>query len=428
MLEMMLIILVTFLVLQAPLAVLGADNLRTRSLADPKTTEEKKLPSSQGLDFSNLRAVAFGSSRTWGAAIEDPDHDSYPALLRAKNLAIRASGPEYPALCTYSMIGDDEIYDVIILEFMLDWVSGALDVLAARLRQRFPDSTIIFLNVWSPRQYLYKPTQKTLNTVIRDHIQSPSVSPIFTNEDLVTLLDGTKSDDWDFNPYDRKVIEEAARSVGGYILDLPNDADPITALKTYGPLFVQDMSHFSVPGHQWVHDRIIEILQTANAKTSDRVAPWESTDHCTTWFETGKTDLVTNMEMVDMNKDGKKFALEAKSDVQDNFIELNNPWSQTANLYVSYMSYGPEQKYPKALLEVKQDGQNTASTHIDPILANTPNGNPLHVITHRRVGPVKPGNSKLTVRAMTTGQEERFRVVGAILSPHVFGDKVMAAL
>jgi hypothetical protein len=68
---------------------------------------------------SRFRSVTFGSSRTWGAAIKDRENLSFAGLMGAKNLAIRASGPEYPALCTYSMIGDNDIYDVIVIEYMV---------------------------------------------------------------------------------------------------------------------------------------------------------------------------------------------------------------------------------------------------------------------------------------------------------------------
>ena len=90
----------------------GSCDLKAQGLSHLRKLQETET-------HSRLRAVTFGSSRTWGAAIKDRENLSFAGLMGAKNLAIRASGPEYPALCTYSMIGDNDIYDVIVIEYMV---------------------------------------------------------------------------------------------------------------------------------------------------------------------------------------------------------------------------------------------------------------------------------------------------------------------
>jgi hypothetical protein len=72
------------------------------------------------------------------------------------------------------------------------------------------------------------------------------------------------------------------------------------------------MTHFSELGHQWVRDQILKILDNIKAQRSNRIVPWEFTDLCTSWYETGKTELLTNMEMVNF-RDGSKFALRGQS-------------------------------------------------------------------------------------------------------------------
>ena len=373
---------------------------------------------------NQYRIVAFGSSRTWGAAIDNPKQDAYPALMGAKNLAIRASGPEYPALCTYSLVGDDEIYDVVVIEYMLDWVSEALDILAERLRKRFPDAIFIFLDVWAPRQYYHKPTQKTLNTLVHEKMRSP----IVTEQDIHQWLDATNSEDWGFEAYNSKVIEDAARKVGGHVVNLPSHPDPIIAIKTYSPLYVlTDMTHFSELGHQWVRDQILKILDNIKAQRSNRIVPWEFTDLCTSWYETGKTELLTNMEMVNF-RDGSKFALEASHVPNTNFIELHNTWSGSGFLYLSYMSNGPEQIYPDTLVRVIHHKTSSAAMHLIPVIPNTPFGKNFHMVVHSFIGPVLPGLSNLTIDDLTQGTKEKFRIVGLVFSPHVFGKKLMAAL
>ena len=368
--------------------------------------------------------VAFGSSRTWGAAIDNPEKDSYPSLMGAKNLGIRASGPEYPALCAYSMIGDVDLYDVVVIEYMLDWVSGALDVLAERLRKRFPDATIIFLDVWAPRQYYYKPTQKSLNTFVHELMRSP----IVTEQDFHQWLDATNSEDWGFEAHNSKIIEDAARKVGGFIVNLPRDPDPITSIKTYSALYVlTDLTHFSELGHRWVRDQIFKILDSSKAQRTNRVVPWESTDLCTSWYETGKTALLTNMEMVNF-RDGSKFALEASHGPNENFIELNNTWSTSGFLYLSYMSSGPEQIYPDTKVRVLQAFTESATANLHPVIPNTPFGGRFHMVVHSFIGEVVPGLSKLTFEALTQGTQKKLRTVGVVFSPHVFGQDLMAAI
>jgi hypothetical protein len=246
-----------------------------------------------------------------------------------------------------------------------DWVSDALNVLGERLRHRFPDATIIFVAYWAPRQYVYMPKQQTLTVFYREQKKRPS-------DTVESMLDKTNAQDWEYHPYDHKVIEEAARRVGGFILDLPMYEDPIETLKKFTPLYVDDMTHFSEEGHRYVRDQIYELLTRINAKPSDRVVNWESLDICTSWFETGKVGLNTTMEMVEF-KD-HKFALEAKPVTHDNIIELENPNEQKAYLYASYMATGPDQIYPNALLRIKQNGEETGAKHFRPFIADTPYG------------------------------------------------------
>jgi hypothetical protein len=71
-----------------------------------------------------LIILSLGSSHTWGAGLEDRRHQAYPFLLgepggHVVNLAMRATGADYPSVCLQSMIPDSEWinFDVITLEF-----------------------------------------------------------------------------------------------------------------------------------------------------------------------------------------------------------------------------------------------------------------------------------------------------------------------
>ena len=51
-------------------------------------------------------------------------------------------GPNYPSICTQTLIGNDNVYDIIILEYFSMVYDGLLQ-LVKRLRQRFPDAILI---------------------------------------------------------------------------------------------------------------------------------------------------------------------------------------------------------------------------------------------------------------------------------------------
>lgn len=130
--------------------------------------EHLQLPRSSFWKFSNM-----------DDAIKHHERDSYLALLGAKNLAIWASGDWRWRDLWYHSVG-----------IFLDWIFGALDVVYTRLRARFPKATIIFLSMWSPRQYRvtghiqYNPTQST-------GTQQVSARPLALRERRIEQVSGS---------------------------------------------------------------------------------------------------------------------------------------------------------------------------------------------------------------------------------------------
>lgn len=109
----------------------------TRQLLTIDHTETKFAHNSTSNKCNDLRLAAFGTSRTYGSGLGlERKEKAYPYLLSkdANNLAIRAAGPQYPALCTYSMLGEEH-YDVIFLEYNMKADDNLL-VLSQRLRDR----------------------------------------------------------------------------------------------------------------------------------------------------------------------------------------------------------------------------------------------------------------------------------------------------
>merc|ERR1719297_466425 len=147
-------------------------------------------------DKSELRYATFGTSLTWGSIIEDRTNKAYPWLLskNAANYAIRASDASYPSMCTQSML-EDNIYDVIVVEYDRRSPEYASN-LARRLRQRFPDATIIYTRMWNLMDVFVKDNKTGKESKLREYIDksgqpraSPEALEFVLNSDVKLHLD-----------------------------------------------------------------------------------------------------------------------------------------------------------------------------------------------------------------------------------------------
>eukprot|EP00548_Thalassiothrix_antarctica_P009101 CAMPEP_0194159718 /NCGR_PEP_ID=MMETSP0152-20130528/77993_1 /TAXON_ID=1049557 /ORGANISM="Thalassiothrix antarctica, Strain L6-D1" /LENGTH=465 /DNA_ID=CAMNT_0038869333 /DNA_START=563 /DNA_END=1960 /DNA_ORIENTATION=+ len=419
---------------------------KTDEAEDTNTTTSDSISSveSNYVSENNLRMLSFGTSRTWGSGMNHPKTEAYPGLLNSRNEAIRASDSNYPAMCTYSMVGEHDIVDVITIEYMPMSFWGTRDSilqLGRRLRQRFPDATIIFLNVWTPHQFFHKETNTGLRQFVIDNTDMTG-KVVLPEGALEEALQKTSNQDWEFYGFNEDWLEDAANDplINGTVLSLapPNMEDPMLAILSVAPLYLKDMSHFSKLGHVWTKNLISDFLQEQNKKRSDRVNPWESTDQCLSWFETGQSLVGTNMHMNEFSP--TKFGLEAYLSKPLNFLELINENSHPEFLYLSHMSTGPNAFYPDAIAEIYSNmtelelsksmsfddaRKKTSSKHIFTCYNETPPQLSVHVVSHHYIGEVPPGRSFLTLKP-NMKKPYPFRSVGIILSPKAFGDRVEA--
>ncbi|CAJ1934511.1 unnamed protein product [Cylindrotheca closterium] len=152
------------------------------------------------LSDRNVRFLAFGGPSTWGFGLEDPNDSTFSTILSdghvhnagqlvsstaatTTSVPSKLTGnlggrgwPTLASLCTQSIVGDDNVYDVILIEtsfyhfhapsatFDEDDDSleediqrnyDALGLLASRIRQRFPLAKIIFVQLWDPSEMNY---------------------------------------------------------------------------------------------------------------------------------------------------------------------------------------------------------------------------------------------------------------------------------
>lgn len=378
-------------------------------------------------NLQGLRFLTFGTSRTWGTGVKDR-RLAYPYLLspNVTNLAFKASGPQYASLCTASLVGDDEDeYDVVVLEYNL-LADDTYATLALRLRQRFPQATMVFLRLWMPFQYRHVPTGENVLDMAKK-IKRKHYRP----ELMASLLNQTLPEDWIFEEGTRqkRLIETTAQRVGAHIYTWPNKENHVETLVHYIGLFTQDMNHFSEKGHRFLRDAIVHVLRRQEQRPllstlrpeTKTIRPWASRDRCDFWYETGKTSIRRHpaMTMVQVFPNGG-YALSANS--KDSWIEIDHSlWNSHrcgARIYVDYMARGPEDLYVKTRLNLDA---TKASIVLDPHLRSS---YVIHVVRHVYVGRIPPSLKKQnsTTRLTLTwvdSQEHKqpLRIAGIVILP-----------
>jgi hypothetical protein len=156
-------------------------NVRTRTrtrrrlntdITDPKSVEMKEQQEqaqAQQADQtqttkSELSVLALGGSVTWGSTLGDR-LKAYPWVIgdmlvdfdeqldvHVDNLAMRATGADFPSLCIESLIEEagsaDRSYDLILMDFVQNGTNG-FPLLLKRLRTRFPEAVIVYVKLFS---------------------------------------------------------------------------------------------------------------------------------------------------------------------------------------------------------------------------------------------------------------------------------------
>mmetsp|Transcript_8197 Transcript_8197/g.11914 ORF Transcript_8197/g.11914 Transcript_8197/m.11914 type:complete len:439 (+) Transcript_8197:51-1367(+) len=368
-------------------------------------------------DDGNFRVVSFGTSRAYGSGLPHPESQSYTGLLGGTNLAIRASDARYPAMCAKSMV-KDAIYDVIIIEYMphmYDATKGAMLRLGERMRQRFPDSLIIYIDMWTIHQF---------------SIQHKGAMPAM--EEYHQAIAGTENEHLSFSlAADMAMMREAVQKepINASVLQypVPEAANYKEAIQIMHPYYKRDHTHWSKFGMQWLKREIVKIIRTEQHVRSDAVQEWESNDECLSWYqdsssESIKKSLHTNMPMVPFAKNGGKFALEA-SNPDFNFIRITREDNtnstkppQPRHVYLSYMVSGPmDDFYGGAKFELHPNHPTAeASATVEVSTLETWFPHPWHVINHKYIGRAEGRKETyLTIEGNRTGlATSTFRAIG----------------
>jgi len=223
-------------------------------------------------EFPNLRYLKLGAFTA---------KDSYAYLLSSDITTVDAPIKQASS-CPQSFIGD-KVYDVILIEYYLS--SEGLNVLAARLRQRFPEATFIFTRLLQPQMLFYNDKSTGKKNHLSEWLQRAGHKE--KTPEAIAAFEAS-GEDWYFRDTlisDRSEVQyEAIMEVDGYLYEGPGSAWDIT--QDTKSMFIQISDLFneryqlSMKGNQVVAQEIQQLLQNIKPKRSDVVAKWGGHESC----------------------------------------------------------------------------------------------------------------------------------------------------
>ncbi len=389
------------------------------------TFPEKIIPSTERKKDHKIRYAAFGSSQTWGATLADRDTEAYVKKLsldHSENYGIRSSGPNYPAACTHSIMGDQE-FDVIIMEYFTVADTGLME-LAQRLRERFPDAILVIARFWNTPMLVNKNGEE-----LRHWGNGHEYGSGFIHEEAFKkeFIDTFEENQWKWmfhiqHPEFLVIHEAIAKATGSYILEMEGwgaeDAFGENGYLEIGDKMLgPDSFHLSAAAHEDFANKVKALVDRVGVPKNPTIQDFSSVDYCLNWFQTGEIGeglKSSDNAVVRKMPNTEKYGMEFDGD-EPGWIEMTNPSEKSMYIFVAYMTTGPApSKYPKTVA-TREDG--TTKTSIDP-LADW-GGNPnikVHVSSLMSFGEVKAGQTARISFEALEKTEWPFRIVQAVLT------------
>jgi len=324
--------------------------------------------------------------------------------------------------CAQSYIGEDA-FDVVILEYF-PRVKEGLEGLAVRLRERFPDATIVFLELWYPRLMGVKRGEGCV--FMDDWLKEKGFGIHLGTEQSGAVMASLKEEHlcWDQSAISFWMDEHEAirQKVGAYLLKGPLSpwdlhTDPTALFWDEKSLFHEDMRHLSTIGHKALAHRLQTYLQHIQASPSNTLGTWGEGDSCASWFLNATQLPFRHTDGIVMNKfdtTNNKYALEIAP--HGGVITVNNPFHNPRNLVLTYMAMGPTFTiYPKTLVSIAPNSNTSThypSQHTPIVVHPLTNGHLhfVHIALSKQVGKVQPGDNDVFLKSLET-TDAPFRIV-----------------
>jgi hypothetical protein len=382
------------------------------------------------LSRNQVRYLTLGGPSTWGLGLED-HLQAFPYALSQSvhNAAQRVGGPTLASLCTESIVGDTDVYDVIVIEFSTSL--AALTVLAQRLRQRFPQATLVFVQLWSPSNFVYQvDTNTTLSydAWMRKNTLTPEEELAAS---AVQPYEWFYQQDGDDDETTTAALRETVAAVQGQLYQLPRPENTPLAMEIMKELFVEVRNNsdndsndddndsmiqytLSPEGHQTVANAIRslvdeqQVLQKTNRNT---LGSWGSGDSCQIWYETGQGLPEFRGLSFKSFSQSEKYALELP--LKGGSLTIKNPFDTNRMVYLTYMTTSapshPNKIYPRTKVQLN----NKNSVILDPY--HDDNAEDRHVTRTTAIGSIPPnGITELRLDPMEQTLAP-FRIVGVSL-------------
>jgi hypothetical protein len=394
----------------------GRDLTNIESLSDPKTVLQKpenqqravgdwRYPLNPATLQRPISILSFGNSQTWGAGLDDR-HQAYPWMLgepdgTVDNVAIRATGADYPSVCLQSMIPDAENknYDVITLQYNLCYSDG-FELLINTLRERYPDAIIIFIHLWFLTNVVYEEDSgKTTAQLGKD----PEVKWSWAN-----------SGDHCKPP---SVTVPLVEKAGGYVYKFPLPESPRVAIDN--GWFQSDWHHISDVGHLIVTNDILNLLSQHQEDLfkPKKLGSFGLGDQCMSWFEDGGTGLGVEIDGVKIEEEAtllgpaqfsKKYAVEIDP-VKGATIAFENNHPIPVPVGLSCLSKQEGRRYTVMRAKINNNDPVT----IDPNY-NSDTDPTSHLSVLHQIGFARPGKNYILLSTLEA-REKPFSVTGIVL-------------
>jgi len=365
---------------------------------------------------------------------------------------MKDGGGVLPAACTQSIVGE-EVYDVVTIEFS-DTFDESYLVLSQRLRQRFPEASIVFVQLWNPSQlaFTYSSGAEKVNQTSIDLLTwKRDDVPLHSSELTMSVLE-SGPENWAFVQHDESEarLGEAMEQVGAGLVALPTPTSTDFSfpqnLHSFLTFFNEDdPGTLSAEGHLVIAKGLQRIIDASailskDREVRDRTGSWGSGDVCNLWYFNGQYEELKStgrrlgFSHSSTNPGEHKHALEFRRHDTDGHVIVSNPFPEHRLLHLTYMTASDEEDkkvYPRT--RIRLNGR--PSVVVDPYHVdedqesvdrsdaedNVTSFDYHHLTRTSVVGMIPPGETTVNLDPLEKSQLH-FRLVGAsILSREASG-------
>jgi hypothetical protein len=318
------------------------------------------------------------------------------------------------------MIGEENVYDVIILEYMASCLESTIH-LANRLRQRFPNAYIMVLDVWAPCGFYYLRAAKTH---LVHWLNDNGFPDIAADDPMIakTVKEKTLAKEWAYFGAYKEQHFEALKEAGYAHVAPPPHRDIYEAVDNHR--WFKDSIHFSEIGHQMVKELIYDELRRANFRTRQNVVnPWTTFDQCDSWFGDGKIDFAHSKGFLMNRFKSNKYALEARE--KNSWIKVENKSPKVSDVFLFYMTTAPDCLYETNHISMSSSPETSTWIRCND---DKEYSFPVHVAKRVYLGKIPPGETTIKIRSFKGEKKWPFRLTGIIITePEESGTAVSAA-